>query len=120
MDNSDTYILWEDETFTISTPVNPHIPYSEGLHVIVAPIHTVASSWEDPELSAKAFGLASEVCRVADDLKLSPWFNIQANGNWGLLSEATPFFHIHIYGRNKTKSWGRPIILPELPDTYSN
>ena len=53
-------------------------------------------------------------------MELSSWFNIQANGNWGLLPDSTPYFHIHIYGRNKTESWGKPIALPELPNTYSN
>lgn len=51
---------------------------------------------------------------------MTTWFNLQANGNWGLLPGASPFFHIYIYGRNKTDSWGKPIILPIEPKTYSN
>jgi diadenosine tetraphosphate (Ap4A) HIT family hydrolase len=114
------YILWENDKFLVKTPFNPHIPYSEGLHVIVAPKVDVAHAWEDPELSAETFLLASKISRVINVNNLAPWLNIQANGNWGLLHDATPFFHIHVYGRNKTNSWGKPIVLPELPATYDN
>lgn len=113
-------MLWENEEFVISTPKNPHFPYSEGQHVIVAPKRDVANAWEDIELSEAAFKLAAEVCKIMSGLKVAPWFNIQANGNWGLLPGFTPFFHVHIYGRNKTDSWGKPISLPEAPGTYQN
>lgn len=114
------YPLWENDTFIVKTPFNPHIPYSEGLHVIVAPKADVVAAWDDPEMSGEAFTLAAKVSKVVSDLNLAPWVNLQANGNWGLLPGATPFFHIHIYGRNKTDSWGKPITLPELPKTYNN
>lgn len=114
------YLLWENDTFLVKTPFNPHIPYSEGLHILVAPKADVVTAWEDSELSGEAFKLASKVSKVISDLNLAPWLNLQANGNWGLLPGATPFFHIHIYGRNKTESWGKPITLPELPKTYNN
>lgn len=114
------FVLWENDTFLVKTPFNPHIPYSEGLHVLVAPKADIVSAWEDPELSGEAFKIASKVSKVISDLSFAPWLNLQANGNWGLLPEATPFFHIHIYGRNKTESWGKPIKLPELPGTYKN
>ena len=55
-----------------------------------------------------------------EDLDLAPWFNIQANGNWGLLPDTQPLFHVHVYGRNKTESWGKPITLPKAPGTYRN
>lgn len=114
------FVLWENDTFLVKTPFNPHIPYSEGLHVLVAPKADIVSAWEDPELSGEAFKIASKVSKVISDLSFAPWLNLQANGNWGLLPEATPFFHIHIYGRNKTESCGKPIKLPELPGTYKN
>ena len=114
------YLLWENDTFLVKTPFNPHIPYSEGLHVIVAPKADIVTAWEDAELSGEAFKLASKVSKVINELNLAPWLNLQANGNWGLLPGATPFFHIHIYGRNMTESWGKPITLPELPKTYQN
>jgi diadenosine tetraphosphate (Ap4A) HIT family hydrolase len=114
------YILWENDTFLVKTPFNPHIPYSEGLHVIVAPKADIVTAWEDPELSGEAFKLASKVSKVTCELNLAPWLNLQANGNWGLLPGATPFFHIHIYGRNQTETWGKPITLPEMPKTYQN
>lgn len=114
------YLLWENDTFLVKTPFNPHIPYSEGLHILVAPKADIATAWDDPELSGEAFKLASNVSKIISNLDLAPWINLEANGNWGLLAGATPFFHIHIYGRNKTKSWGKPIILPEMPRTYQN
>ncbi len=114
------YTLWEDDTFTISTPKNPHTPYSEGLNVIVAPKKEVANAWEDTDLAADAFKLAAKACKIMEELQLAPWFNIQANGNWGLLPGAKPFFHIYIYGRNKTATWGKAIILPVAPHTYQN
>ena len=114
------FLLWEDEWFIVGTPFNPHIPPSEGLHMVVTPKIEILSAWKDPQLAGRAFRLAAEVCKIAEDAGLAPWFNIQANGNWGLLPGASPFFHIHIYGRNKTDSWGKPIILPEAPKTYNN
>jgi diadenosine tetraphosphate (Ap4A) HIT family hydrolase len=114
------YLLWENDEFIVKTPFNPHIAYSEGLHVIVAPKQDVRSAWENTELAGRAFALAAEACKVMEDVRLAPWFNIQANANWGLLPGATPFFHLHIYGRNKTGRWAKPIILPEAPKTYQN
>lgn len=109
------YLLWENESFMIKTPFNPHTPYSEGPHLIVAPKADVVTAWDDVELSTEAFKLASKACKIMNEIHFAPWFNIQANGNWGLLPGATPFFHIHIYGRNKTDSWGKPVTLPEMP-----
>lgn len=114
------FLLWEDNTFIVKTPFNPHIPYREGVHVIVATQQDLKAPWDDPELAGKAFELASKVCKTMEELQLAPWFNIQANANWGLLPGATPFFHLHIYGRNKTARWAKPIILPEAPKTYQN
>ena len=114
------YLLWENDTFLVKTPFNPHIPYSEGLHILVAPKADISTAWDDPTLSGEAFALAAKVSKVINNLELAPWLNLQANGNWGLLPDATPFFHIHIYGRNKTDSWGKPITLPEMPKTYNN
>lgn len=120
MSSTNNFILWENESFEIRTPFNPHIPYSEGGHLLVVPKADVPNAWEDPELAAEAFKLAATVCKIMDEMKLYPWFNLQANGNWGLLPGGTPFFHIHIYGRNKTDSWGKPIVLPEAPKTFQN
>jgi diadenosine tetraphosphate (Ap4A) HIT family hydrolase len=53
-------------------------------------------------------------------LELAPWFNIQANGNWGLLPGGQTMFHVHILGRKKTNMWGKPVALPEAPGTYQN
>lgn len=114
------YTLWLNNTFTVSTPKNPHIPYNQGLHIIVAPKREVASAWEDINLAAATFKLAANICKIMEELKLAPWFNIQANGNWGLLAGSKPFFHIHVYGRNKGESWGKPVILPVAPNTYRN
>jgi diadenosine tetraphosphate (Ap4A) HIT family hydrolase len=116
----DFFILWENDSFVISTPHIPHLPYSEGLHVIVSPKHKVSSAWEDPDLSADTFKLAAESCKIMEEHGLAPWFNIQANGNWGLLPGRTTSFHVHILGRNKTSSWGKPVVLPEAPGTYHN
>jgi diadenosine tetraphosphate (Ap4A) HIT family hydrolase len=114
------FVLWENDAFMIKTPFNPHIPYSEGLHLIVVSKEEHASAWENPELAGKTFEVAAHASKIIEALGLAPWLNLQANGNWGLLPGATPFFHIHIYGRNRTESWGKPITLPELPGTYIN
>lgn len=120
MTNTKNPLVWENDDFEIRTPYNPHIPYGEGLHLVVAPKAEMASAWENPELAGQAFKLASQACKIMEEMKLSPWFNLQANGNWGLLPGGTPFFHIHIYGRNKTESWGKPVVLPEAPGTFQN
>ena len=115
-----THILWENDKFAIKTPSNPHIPYIEGLHLVVAPKETFDAAWSNVDISTEVFKLASEACKIMVDLDVAPWFNIQANGNWGLLPGNSPFFHVHIYGRNKTANWGKPIVLPELPNTFEN
>lgn len=120
MSGSEAYLLWENENFTIHTPSNPHISYSEGAHLFVAPKQAIPTAWANPELASKTFNIASQACAVMEDLQLAPWFNLQANGNLGLLSGGTLYFHIHIYGRNKTVSWGKPLVLPEAPNTYHN
>ena len=120
MSESKNPMLWENDRFNICTPSNPHIPYSEGLHLVVAPKNAIANAWENPELAAETFRISAEACKIMEKLKLAPWFNIQANGNWGLLSGNTPFFHIHVYGRNKTEEWGKPLVFPEAPNTYLN
>lgn len=114
------YLLWENKKFVIRTMLNPHIPYIEGAHLLIAPKHEVSNAWQDVDLAAETFRLASHACKVMEDIKFAPWFNIQANGNWGLLPGSTPFFHIHIYSRNKTGEWGKPLVLPEAPKTYNN
>ena len=114
------FLLWENGEFVIKTPFNPHIPYSEGAHLIVTSKLELETAWANPEVSAKTFEIAAKACQVMKDLGIAPWFNIQSNGNWGLLSGGKTFFHIHIYGRNQTANWGRPITLPELPGTYQN
>jgi len=114
------YTLWENDTFSISTPKNPHMPYSEGAHIIVSPKQELPNAWTDLDLSTATFRLATEACQVMERLQLSPWFNIQANDNWGLLPGNQPFFHVHVYGRNQTDRWGKPVILPDAPGTYQN
>lgn len=120
MSGSEAYLLWENENFTIHTPSNPHIPYREGAHLFVAPKKAIPKAWANPELASKTFNVASQACGIMEDLQLASWFNLQANGNWGLLPGRTPYFHIHIYGRNRTELWGKPVILPEAPGTYHN
>lgn len=97
------YLLWENEQIQIKTPFNPHVPYSEGPHLIITPKHEIESAWADIDLSTDTFKVASLACRAMASADFAPWFNIQANANWGLLPAATPFFHVHVYGRNKTK-----------------
>jgi diadenosine tetraphosphate (Ap4A) HIT family hydrolase len=120
MANPKNPVLWENEKFSIITPLNPHLPYSEGLQLVVSPKEEIANAWQKPDLAAETFKLASTACAIMERLAMAPWFNIQANGNWGLLPGSTPFFHIHIYGRNKTTNWAKPIVLPEAPKTYQN
>lgn len=117
---SNNILLWENEEFSIKTPVNPHIPYSEGLHIMLAPKADYENAWQDPSVAGRAFELAARACNILESIGLAPWFNLQANGNWGLLPDAKKFFHIHIYGRNQTEMWGKPIQLPEAPGTYQN
>ena len=114
------FLLWENDDFVIKTPFNPHTSYKEGLHLVVITKVERKTAWEDPSLSGRAFELAARASKIIEEVGLAPWVNIQANGNWGLLPNAELFFHIHIYGRNKTKNWAQPIILPRLPGTYEN
>lgn len=112
--------LWDNSNFEVVTPKNPHVPTEEGLHVVVLPKKEITSAWADPELCGHAFNLAAQVCKIMEELEMAPWFNIQANGNWGLLPGGTLQFHIHIYARLKGKTWGMPVQLPLAPGTYTN
>ncbi len=112
--------LWSNEKFEIFTPVNPHISPEEGLHVVVLPKVEIVSAWRSPDLCAETFRIAAEAARAMEELKLAPWFNLQANGNWGLLPGRAPRFHVHIYARRKGKTWGMPVQLPSAPGTYQN
>ena len=112
--------LWSNEKFEIFTPANPHISPEEGLHVVVYPKTNIPFAWTDPELCAEIFRIAAKVAQIMEELKLAPWFNLQANGNWGLLPGNTPKFHVHVYARRKGKTWGMPVQLPSTPKTYQN
>lgn len=114
------FLLWENGIFLVCTPFNPHVPYSEGPIVVVKTQQDIQTAWQDPALTGAAFELSARICQVMREYAFAPWFNIQANGNWGLLDNARPFFHIYIYGRNMTDRWAKPIILPDAPHTYSN
>lgn len=118
MSDPESYLLWESEHFSIHTPANPNIPYSEGLHLLVAPKDVLSAAWENPIRAGKTFELAARACAIMQELGVAPWFNLQANGDWGHLPGRSLYFHIHIFGRNKTESWGKPISLPEAPGTY--
>lgn len=114
------FLLWENEEFIIKTPFNPHTSYEEGLHIIVTTQGDYETAWQSPAITGRVFELAAKASKIIEEQGLAPWLNLQANGNWGLLPNANKFFHVHIYGRNKTDSWGKPITLPELPSTYKN
>jgi diadenosine tetraphosphate (Ap4A) HIT family hydrolase len=115
------FLLWEDDHFKVYTPRNPHLRYEEDLQIVIEPNQERSHSWEDPELTGKAFNLGARICQIVEREELAKWFNIQSNGNWGLLEGATPHFHVHIYGRKAgSQRWGKPIILPDLPKTYAN
>jgi diadenosine tetraphosphate (Ap4A) HIT family hydrolase len=113
------WTLWADGRFVVTTPAVPHLPPEEGCHVLVQPQSPPPHAWADPPLTGAAFEMAARVCRVMEDLDLAPWFNLQANGNWGLLPGNTPHFHIHIYGRRRGSTWGQPVRLPLAPGTFA-
>lgn len=114
------YLLWENQQFIICTPFNPHYAYIEGPIVIIKSKQDLAHSWESPTVTGHAFELAAKAAKILEQLNLAPWFNLQSNGNWGLLSGSSPFFHVYIYGRNETERWAKPLVLPEAPKTYNN
>jgi len=114
------WVLWSNEKFEIFTLTNPHLSPEEGLHIVVWPKTNVSSAWADPDLCAEAFKIATKVSQVMEELKLAPWFNLQANGNWGLLPGSVPRFHVHVYARRKGKTWAMPVQLPFAPGTYHN
>lgn len=62
------FSLWEDDQFTISTPKNPHVPYSEGSHIIVAPKQEIATAWQDVDLSEATFKLTATACKINDPM----------------------------------------------------
>lgn len=112
--------LWRGSKFEIITISNPHIPPSEGNHIIIFPLNPEPHSWSNPELTGEAFRLAAQVSKIEESLGLAPWFNLMANGNWGLLPGKTPSFHVHVYGRRKGKTWAQPFPFPVSPDSFEN
>jgi diadenosine tetraphosphate (Ap4A) HIT family hydrolase len=115
------WILWQDKRFVVATPKNPHIVPDEGCHIKVYPKKKIDKSWDNPKLAGETFELASRVSKIIVQEKIADWINIQNNGNWGLLPGRKLNFHIHVYGRKKKgKTWGKPVKLPELPETFKN
>lgn len=114
------WILWSNKKFVIFTPANPHLPSKEGLHIVVRPKKKVASACSNPKLCAEAFKLAAKVSQTMKKLKMAPWFNLQANGNWHFLTGGPSHFHVHIYARRKGKTWGMPVQLPAKPGIFHN
>lgn len=113
-------MLWSNKEFEVFTPTNPHVPLKEGLHIVLLPRVSIASGWVNPELCAKTFKVAAKVCQIMEKLRLAPWFNLQANGNWHFLTGQPPRFHVHIYARRKGKTWGMPVQLPLSPEIFRN
>ena len=116
---AETWTLWEDARFVVTTPSNPHLPPEEGCHLLVWPKDAPPHAWADPALTASTFELAARVSQVLERLALVDWVNLQANGNWGLLPGATPKLHVHIYGRRRGgKTWAQPVDLPKSPGEF--
>ena len=114
-------VLWKNDIFLVTAPDNPHLPREEGCHLIIHPNKPLERAWDNPRLVGEAFELASKVAGILVAEKIVDWINLQCNGNWGLLKGATPWFHIHVYGRKSSgKTWGQPVELPKLPNTYHN
>ena len=113
------WTLWEDERFVVWTTANPHLPPEEGCHVLVAPKDPPPHAWADPSVTAATFELTARVCQVLERLGIAPWFNLQANGNWGLLPGGKPHLHVHIYARRPGgKTWAQPVDLPKAPGAF--
>jgi len=116
---AERWTLWEDERFVVATTANPHLPPEEGCHVLVWPKDPPPHAWTDPVLTGAVFELAARVCQVMERLGLADWFNLQANGNWGLLPGGTPHLHVHIYGRRRGGvTWAQPVELPKAPGGF--
>jgi diadenosine tetraphosphate (Ap4A) HIT family hydrolase len=116
---AESWTLWEDAAFIVVTTANPHVSPIEGCHVMVQPKNPPPHAWADPAVTAETMALTARVCQVMERLGLADWFNIQANGNWGLLPGGTPHFHVHIYGRRKGgKTWAQPVDLPKAPGAF--
>jgi diadenosine tetraphosphate (Ap4A) HIT family hydrolase len=116
----ESWTLWSNNKFEVFTPFNPHIPPEEGVHIIIVPTTNVETAWTDENLCAETFKVAAKVAQTMETLNLAPWFNLQANGNWGLLPGSSPWFHVHVYGRRKGTTWAQPVQIPLSPGTYSN
>lgn len=86
------YLLWENEELIVCTPMNPHLAYSEGPIIVIKTKESIRNAWQDPTLTGNTFTLAAKVCQIIEKLELTSWFNIQTNGNWGLIDGAEPFF----------------------------
>jgi len=118
-DEKNNIILWQNPDFIVFTPKNPHLSLAQGRHLVAMPKKSMTAAWDNPVLAGKCFALAAQVAKIWINLNLVQWANLQFNGNWGLLTGRTPFFHVHIYGRKKTSStWGQPVVLPKLPGSF--
>ncbi len=114
------FVLWKNDKFVLSTPKNPHLPKSEGCHLIIRPTKNLEKAWDNSKLCGEAFELASKIAKILIDEKIVDWVNLQYNDNWGLLKGKLSF-HVHIYGRKKSgKTWMQPVELPKLPGTFIN
>jgi hypothetical protein len=73
----ESWTLWEDARFAVSTTANPHLPPEEGCHLLVLPKQSPPHAWADPALTAACFELAARVSQVLERLGLVDWVNLQ-------------------------------------------
>jgi len=114
-------VLWRNTRFIIVTPKNPHLPESEGCHIIVFPVKHVEKGWEALDLAGETFKLALQVAKILVDEKIVDWANLQYNDNWRGAKTGKAWFHLHVYGRKRSgTTWGQPVVLPKTPKSFKN
>ena len=120
-------IIYQTKTFSVVTLEHrPHIPRQDGGHIMICatekyfPDRTALSPREAVELmrlsmmAAEAYPAAMELQGVEIER-----INFQENGNWALLHDKPPVFHLHLYGRTRrsqTQTWGEALYFPDPHD----
>jgi hypothetical protein len=74
---AETWTLWEDARFGVTTSDNPHLPPEEGCHLVVWPKNPPPHAWADPAVTAATVELAARVSALLEQLGLVDRVNLQ-------------------------------------------
>ena len=118
--------IWETENFVFYAPTHAHIPREDGGHLCVTSREKYFASRAD--FTPKEATEVMRLTMLAGEAMVAGMkergveigrINYQENGNWALLHDKPPVFHLHLYGRTRrsqSQTWGEALYFPDPHD----